>query len=97
MTDHRREILQDQPTRDIGPFTLELGEIVSDTAAHVDEKGIVLRDIRAIDELLMHREKTNVHPAGTAKTVDGHVVVELLCSEGVPFCNLEEMEVGVEA
>lgn len=69
---------------------LKLGEIVSDAAAHVDEKSIILRDAGAINELLVHREETNVHPAGTAKSVDGHVVVELLCGEGVAFCDLEE-------
>lgn len=90
------EILQDQTASGLGPLAAELGEIVADAATDVDEEGVVLAGLGVVDQTRDVVE-ADVHPAGTALAVDGHVVVELLGGFGVVLDELEEVLLGVEA
>ena len=70
---------------------------MANAPAHIDEEGVVRAGPTTVNKLLAHREEAIVHPAWPAETVDGHVVVELLCREGILLRYLEEMEICVES
>lgn len=97
MRNHSREVLQDQAARGVRPFALELGQVMANTPAHVNNESILVGEVSVGQELLVHWVETSVHPAGPSQAVDGHVVVELFCGEGVLFGDLEEMEICIKA
>lgn len=95
LLDDVRKILQHQPSRHVGPFALEFGEIVAQAATDVDQKDIVC--LLQLHHQLRDRVEPDVHPARTALVVGGHVIVELGGMFGMVAEELEEMRVGPEA
>lgn len=92
LADNLRQILQDQPAGHIRPLSSELGEVVSDAAADINEEDIVWLHLHALDQRL-HREEPLVHPRWPALVVRRHVVIELLCEGRVCGDEVEEVRV----
>lgn len=95
LTKYFREILQNQAAPSIGPLATELGEVMAHTAAHIHQESIFLADVRV--DHTRHIVEAQVHPAGAALTVGGHVVVELAGGFGVVFEEFKEVHGCVEA
>lgn len=96
LLNHLREILQNSSPRKLRPFAAELGQIVPHAPAHVDEEHIVFVHVCSLRQR-RHGVEADIHPAGSALVVCGHVVVELNGMLGVLFQEIEEVEVRFEA
>ena len=70
-------VLQDQAAWQVGVLALELFEIVAEAAADVDEQhGVFGIGVEAFGEKFLDGVEVGIHPAWTALTVAGHVMVE---------------------
>lgn len=93
LVNHFRQILQNQPARNVGPLASELSEVMSDATADIDEEDVFRTDIQPLRQG-RDREEPLVHPARTALVIRGHVVIELLSVGGVLFEEFEEVRGG---
>lgn len=96
LVNHLRQILENQPARDIGPLATELSEVMSDATADVDEEDVFCADVQSLRQRL-DGEESFVHPAGTSLVVRGHVVIELFRVAGVFLEVFEEVGGGAES
>jgi hypothetical protein len=96
LVDHLRQILENQPARNVGPLASELSEVVSHATTDIDEQDVVSTDIQSLRQR-RDREEPLVHPTGTALVVRRHVVIELLSVGGVLFEEFEEVRGGAES
>ncbi|TLD05048.1 uncharacterized protein PgNI_09347, partial [Pyricularia grisea] len=70
------EILEDDPTRDVGVFFLELGTLVADAAAHVDIQGPLWVQVCRLPDLLSNR--IDGQPGQIRLAAQSHELVEQL-------------------
>ena len=73
----------------------ELCKIMADAAANVHKERGISFGFDTLDQSLLDREKSLVHPAGSTLTVSTHVMVELRSERGVCLQKIEEVEVCI--
>lgn len=93
LVNHLRQILQNQPARNVGPFASELSKIMANTTADIDKQDIIRADVQSLRQR-RDGEESLVHPAGTALVVRRHVVIELLRMDRVLLKVFEEVGGG---
>lgn len=85
-------ILQDQSTGHLRPLGFELLEIVALVSADVDQKHFVGTGPCTLDQIILHRIESWIHPAGSSLVVGGHEVVELAGKVRVFGVGTQELE-----
>jgi hypothetical protein len=94
--DHGGEVLHYQPPRHVREVCAKLLGIMTCAASDVNEQyGIVAGVVEAIDEPLLGRVETFLHPCGTAGEVADHLLIEVLVMRWIGGEVVEKVEVGV--
>lgn len=78
LVDHNWEILKDELTWCIRELSMEFSNVVTKGTADIDQKYRILALLQVINQLLLNREESRIHPRRPSLAVTAHVEVEHL-------------------